>query len=602
MLGQLLDGRYKVIQVLGAGGFGQTFVAEDTRTFDSKCVVKQLKPASSDPNFLETARRMFQVEAKTLELLGKKHAQIPQLLAYFEQDQEFYLVQEYIEGQTLSTELCPGKKWTEDQVIGLLREILNILAFVHQSGVIHRDVKPDNIIRRQADNKFVLVDFGAVKQIRTQTTTGQGLMSATIAIGTPGYMPSEQGIGKPKPSSDIYALGVIAIQALTGLNPSPDLEDTKTGFRYDQNTGEVIWQDKVQASPGLAAVLTKMVKPHFPHRYASAPEALQALEQLKFGYTPTVSANPQGYTPTVPHSPANSNTVLSNSNNLHAQTVTANQAAMPTVAQSSRDSGSKGLVILGGGLASLAVAIGMVFIVTRTGETTNDKTDPDPEPSPIETSSPIATPSPIVTPSPITTNNQAALKDEARARAAAEKKSEDEARARAAAEKKSEDEARARVALEKKLEDEARARAALEKKLEDEARARAALEKKLEDIEQNLTQAITSQPSTASSLPIEEQGFLSSDSFTLDDSSYYQEHIFQGNAGEMVTISLGSEEFDTYLILLDPNRQVIGENDDMSDESLNSQLTITLPETGVYRVIANSYEPGVQGNYNLSVH
>ena len=365
MLGQLLDGRYKVIQVLGAGGFGQTFVAEDTRTFDSKCVVKQLKPASSDPNFLETARRMFQVEAKTLELLGKKHAQIPQLLAYFEQDQEFYLVQEYIEGQTLSTELCPGKKWTEDQVIGLLREILNILAFVHQSGVIHRDVKPDNIIRRQADNKFVLVDFGAVKQIRTQTTTGQGLMSATIAIGTPGYMPSEQGIGKPKPSSDIYALGVIAIQALTGLNPSPDLEDTKTGFQYDQNTGEIIWHDKVQASPGLAAVLTKMVKPHFPDRYASASEALQALEQLKFGYTPTVSANPQGYTPTVAHSPANSNTVLSNSNNLHGQTVTANQAALPTVAQSSRDSGSKGLVILGGGLASLAVAIGVVLTLSK---------------------------------------------------------------------------------------------------------------------------------------------------------------------------------------------------------------------------------------------
>ncbi|MEI6332423.1 MAG: serine/threonine-protein kinase [Pseudanabaena sp. ELA645] len=209
MIGQLLSGRYKVQRILGAGGFGQTFVAEDTqRPNNPVCVVKQLKPASNDPSFLETARRMFRSEGEVLEKLGE-NPQIPRLLVNFEQDQEFYLVQEFIDGQTLSAELQVGKKWTENQVVDLLKQTLSVLAFVHQNGVIHRDVKPDNIIRRKSDNKLVLVDFGAVKQVRNQTAMGQQkMLSATIAIGTPGYMPSEQGIGKPKPSSDIYALGV----------------------------------------------------------------------------------------------------------------------------------------------------------------------------------------------------------------------------------------------------------------------------------------------------------------------------------------------------------------------------------------------------------
>lgn len=305
MIGQLLSGRYKVQRILGAGGFGQTFVAEDTqRPNNPVCVVKQLKPASNDPSFLETARRMFRSEGEVLEKLGE-NLQIPRLLANFEQDQEFYLVQEFIDGQTLSAELQVGIKWTENQVVDLLKQTLSVLAFVHQNGVIHRDVKPDNIIRRKSDNKLVLVDFGAVKQVRNQTAMEQQkMLSATIAIGTPGYMPSEQAIGKPKPSSDIYALGVIAIQALTGLSPSPQQEDTDTGFRYDHNTGELVWQDKAQVSANLAAILAKMVKHNFPERYASAVEVLQAVEQLQQSvYTPTVQVilnhvNPQ----TVPFS------------------------------------------------------------------------------------------------------------------------------------------------------------------------------------------------------------------------------------------------------------------------------------------------------------
>ncbi|MCA1995446.1 MAG: serine/threonine protein kinase, partial [Coleofasciculus sp. S288] len=180
----------------------------------------------------------------------------------------------------LTQELQPGQRWEESRVIELLEEVLSILAFVHQHGVIHRDIKPDNLIRRNSDRKLVLVDFGAVKQIRTQLATAYGAQaSATIAVGTPGYMASEQALGQPRPSSDIYALAIIGIQALTGLMTSQ--------FEDDLNTGELLWQHRASVSPGLAMVLTKMVRYHFKDRYQSAAEALQALRQLNSPYAST---------------------------------------------------------------------------------------------------------------------------------------------------------------------------------------------------------------------------------------------------------------------------------------------------------------------------
>ncbi|MBG1266277.1 serine/threonine protein kinase [Nostoc sp. WHI] len=277
MIGKLLDNRYQVIRVLAMGGFGQTYIAQDTRRPGNPiCVVKHLKPGT-DPRVFDTAKRLFNSEAETLEKLGN-HDQIPRLLAYFDENQEFYLVQEYIEGHTLAEELIPGERWSESRVIQLLQEVLEILEFVHRQGVIHRDIKPDNIIRRASDNKLVLVDFGAVKQLRTQMVTVGGQPSATVVIGTPGYMPTEQGQGKPRPNSDIYSLGIIAIQALTGLLP--------TQLQEDPETGEIIWQHSATVNYRLAAVLTKMVHYHFKDRYQNATEALQAYKDAINPVTP----------------------------------------------------------------------------------------------------------------------------------------------------------------------------------------------------------------------------------------------------------------------------------------------------------------------------
>ncbi|MEA5513186.1 tetratricopeptide repeat protein [Nodularia sp. UHCC 0506] len=272
MLGNTLVGRYQIISHLGDGGFGETFVACDTHLPGlPQCVVKKLKPQATDPINLETARRLFDTEAQVLYKLGI-HDQIPQLLAYFEENAEFYLVQEFIAGHNLSTELAPGKILSQAEVISLIQEILSILEFVHQEKVIHRDVNPRNLLRREEDGKLVLIDFGAVKQIATQIVNPEGQTKATIAIGTPGYLPGEQAQGTPKFSSDIYAVGIIAIQALTGLSPKQ--------LKIDIDTNEIIWQNQADVSPEFAQFIDKMVCYDFRQRYASATVALQKLQEL----------------------------------------------------------------------------------------------------------------------------------------------------------------------------------------------------------------------------------------------------------------------------------------------------------------------------------
>ena len=271
MIGMELAERYRIIRVLGSGGFGQTYLAEDSQRPDRlKCVVKQLKPVSPTPKFLKIARRLFDTEVSTLLKLGQ-HDRIPQLLDSFEEGAEFYLVQEFIEGEPLSQELKRCGRLEESQVIELLRDVLPILEFIHRNQVIHRDIKPANLIRRR-DGKFVLIDFGAVKEIRTQLISGEKT-SLTVGIGTQGYTPTEQLAGKPRYNSDLYALGVTAIQLLTGRSPS-ELPD-------DPHTLEILWQNQVKVSSGLAILLNKMVRQYFSRRYQSAAEVLYDLNRLE---------------------------------------------------------------------------------------------------------------------------------------------------------------------------------------------------------------------------------------------------------------------------------------------------------------------------------
>jgi serine/threonine protein kinase, bacterial len=205
----LLNNRYRVIQTLGSGGFGDTFLAEDTQMpSQRRCVVKQLKPIQNNAQIYQLVKERFQREAAILEELGGNHEQIPTLYAYFSSEDKFYLVQEWVEGETLTTAIQQRGLFSEFTVREILLSLLPVLDFVHSRGIVHRDIKPDNIIIRNRDQKPVLIDFGAVRETMGTAVNSQGMPTSSIVIGTPGFMSSEQAMGRPIFASDIYSLGM----------------------------------------------------------------------------------------------------------------------------------------------------------------------------------------------------------------------------------------------------------------------------------------------------------------------------------------------------------------------------------------------------------
>ncbi|MGL5075033.1 MAG: protein kinase domain-containing protein, partial [Waterburya sp.] len=267
----LLNNRYRIIQTLGRGGFGETYLTEDTHMPSGrKCVLKQLKPIVKQPKTPLWMKERFQREAAILEQLGEGHEQIPRLYAYFSEDDKFYLVQEWIEGLTLDQYWEKEGNLHRDEVRQILVQLLPVLNYVHARRIIHRDIKPENIILRQGDHLPFLIDFGAVKEAMA-TEINQGSSSTySASIGTPGYMSSEQAAGRPIYSSDLYSLGLTAIFLLTGKSPN-ELET-------DPRNGEIIWQEHAfNLDPELAAVLDKAIRFHPRDRFSTAQEMLDTL-------------------------------------------------------------------------------------------------------------------------------------------------------------------------------------------------------------------------------------------------------------------------------------------------------------------------------------
>jgi serine/threonine protein kinase, bacterial len=263
---------YPISQQLGAGGFGTTYLATNTLMPSRPyCVVKQLIPTSTDPQLQQLIQDRFKQEAIVLENLGKgSNGMIPMLYHYFVEQGEFYLVQEYIEGQSLSDRIRNYGVFTETQVRQFLNDILPTLTYIHSKGIIHRDIKPDNIMVRQSDNKPVLIDFGAVKEIMTTVMTPSANTARSIVIGTPGFMPMEQVSGRPVFASDLYALSLTAIYLLTGKTPGE--------IETDPHSGNINWQAYApNVSSQLADVLNKSIEYSPRDRYMNAQAMLQAL-------------------------------------------------------------------------------------------------------------------------------------------------------------------------------------------------------------------------------------------------------------------------------------------------------------------------------------
>jgi serine/threonine protein kinase, bacterial len=263
---------YPISQQLGTGGFGTTYLATNTLMPSRPyCVVKQLIPTSTDPQVQQLIQDRFKQEAIVLENLGKaSNGMIPMLYHYFVEQGEFYLVQEYIEGQSLTDRVRNYGVFTETQVRQFLTDLLPTLTYIHSKGIIHRDIKPDNIMVRQSDNKPVLIDFGAVKEIMNTVMIASANTAKSIVIGTPGFMPMEQMSGRPVFASDLYALSLTAIYLLTGKTPGE--------IETDPHSGAINWQVSApNVSAELAEVLNKSIEYSPRDRYLNAPEMLQAL-------------------------------------------------------------------------------------------------------------------------------------------------------------------------------------------------------------------------------------------------------------------------------------------------------------------------------------
>ncbi|WP_298911992.1 serine/threonine-protein kinase [uncultured Nostoc sp.] len=279
-VGTVLQNRYRIIQILGQGGFGRTYLAEDQRRFNELCAIKELISTATEALAWKKAQELFYREAAILYQI--EHPQVPKFRERFEQDQRLFLVEDYVAGQTYRTLLAErqavGKTFTEAEVLQLIQLLLPVLEHIHSRGIIHRDISPENIILRDSDAKPVLIDFGVVKELAERLRSPNSPMPETT-VGKLGYSPSEQmQTGGAYPSSDLYALAVSAIVLLTGKEPR-DL--------FDENQLTWNWQRWVRVNPRFAQVLNRMLN-HIPSaRYQSAANVSQALQSLAQPSVPT---------------------------------------------------------------------------------------------------------------------------------------------------------------------------------------------------------------------------------------------------------------------------------------------------------------------------
>jgi serine/threonine protein kinase len=325
-----LKDRYRAIRQIGEGGFGRTFLAVDEDRLNSRCVIKQFFPQFQGTAALQKATELFSREAVRLDELGE-HPQIPDLLAFFEQDKRLYLVQEFIDGPSLLQELREKGAFSELQLRQLLVDLLPVLQFIHDRKVIHRDIKPENIVRRRKNDQLVLVDFGVASQ-----GAGTELAETGTRAGTQGYAPMEQMRGGAAfPASDLYSLAVTCLVLLTASMPDN---------LFDPLEGEWIWREKLAksgkaVSPRLGQILDKMLQYSVRDRYQSAAEVLLELNPAQTGtrhppappkVTPATPAPPPPQPATQPPPPSSTSRAKSQASSHDIDIIAAELASVKT--------------------------------------------------------------------------------------------------------------------------------------------------------------------------------------------------------------------------------------------------------------------------------
>ncbi|MEM9926617.1 MAG: serine/threonine-protein kinase [Cyanobacteria bacterium P01_D01_bin.50] len=274
----LINNRYLIVQTLGRGGFGRTYLALDTQRFNEPCVLKEFSPDTYNANIITKSKELFEREAKVLYQI--QHNQIPQFLALLTYEQKLIIVQEYIDGKTylqiLDDRLSKtGKPFSEMEVREWLLNMLPVLEYIHGCNIIHRDISLENVMLPYNKSKPILIDFGVVKEKFTQifftNSFSQNNFSRPSVVGKIGYSPPEQlRLGQCYPSSDIYALGVCALIMLTGKMPNL-LIDESLNWQ---------WQSHVKVRDYFADILNKMLEELPTERYQSAKEVIIELQNI----------------------------------------------------------------------------------------------------------------------------------------------------------------------------------------------------------------------------------------------------------------------------------------------------------------------------------
>ena len=412
-VGTILQNRYRVLSILGQGGFGRTYLAEDQGRFNERCALKELTPAQGGDYALDKSKELFQREAQILYQI--QHPQIPQFRATFEQDQRLFLVQDYVEGQTyralLDQRRAQGLAFSEGEALQFMRQLLPVMAHIHSKGVIHRDIAPDNVILRQQDSKPVLIDFGVVKELATRFQTMTTGVVQPTTVGKPGYAPIEQmQTGKAYPSSDLYSLAVTAVVLLTGREPQE---------LFDDSTMTWYWQRWVTVNPGFAQVLNRMLSYRPGDRYQSVSEVVQALQTAFNPVAPVqqpsvqmpVQPPPKAVYP--PEAPVSAQPPPQPAQS-HMQTMAVGQRQQPEAIPDPRSQPTieePGSSLWDDPLAIIALGIGLVvltglgsWLIMQTILSNQDSSNSLPPPIVTPTVTPTPTPTPTVTPTPTPTS------------------------------------------------------------------------------------------------------------------------------------------------------------------------------------------------------
>ena len=391
--GSILQNRYRIIEILGEGGFGRTYLAEDQRRFNELCAIKELVSAT-EANAGEKAQELFGREAAILYQI--EHSQVPKFREKFGEYQRLFLVEDYVAGKTyrtmLSERLAAGENFSEAEVLQLIRSLLPVLEHIHSLGIIHRDISPENIILRDGDDRQpVLIDFGVVQELATRLQFPDSTTPVTT-VGKLGFAPTEQmQTGEAYPSSDLYALAVTGIVLLTGKEPTELFDATQLTWN---------WQQWVTVNAQFAQVLNRMLS-HLPSdRYQSAADVSQALEmrqkpsipppELSQFQTVAVGRRPDSVTP--PVSPRPSEPVIPPVRD--HRSILDSPLALGAIGSA---------VVILAGLGSWALVSSIRNQVEQSPDAT-DATPPQTFPSPVvtaeETPTPEPTPEPTLEPTP----------------------------------------------------------------------------------------------------------------------------------------------------------------------------------------------------------